>query len=500
MEQGIKILRGTESISSNFSGFIGLLLLTFGLIAWAISSPVGASPDDDFHLVSSWCGGGTKSGICEEGSSSDTRMIPSGLISANCFAFKPDTSGSCQGNINTSTKLVETDRGSFEGNYPPVYYAFESFFASKDIIVSSLVMRIMNIFIFMFSFALLFLKGKALIRSAFFWTIATTMVPLGWFLIASNNPSSWAITGIIASFFALTAFLTSKGKSALGFAILYLFEVTISAGSRGDAGIYLSVVSVAAIILCFPFKKTKVVLPLMGSLIGILFFISTKQANVASTGLASIAIDVSGRTPIDVLVNNLLKVPALWLGAFGLWPLGWLDTYLPAVVWILSGSVFLLCISISLKFISIKQLWVAIGLIGILYLLPVYVLQQGLNLVGEQVQPRYLLPLILILAAVLFSNLGMINGPFHKRPPLNILLIVMVGISNSISLLSNLNRYVNASGNWKLPFLNNNSWWWEGLPLSPIAVWIFGSLAFGFAIYFLYKSMKTKDQLSVQII
>ena len=496
----MNILQRTKGISFKISGVIGLLLLTFGLIAWAISSPLGASPDDDFHLISSWCGSGTKTGLCEEVSSSGKRLIPSGLISANCYAYNPEANATCQGNLNTSTNLVETDRGSFEGNYPPVYYAFESFFASKDIIVSSLLMRIMNILVFMSSFALLFIKGKASIQSALFWTLVTTMVPLGWFLIASNNPSSWAITGIISSFFALQAFLTTKGKSAFSFAILYLFEVIISAGSRGDAGIYLSIVSVVAIVLCYPFTKTKVVLPFIGSIIGILFFISTKQANVASTGLASIAIDVSGRTQIDVLLNNMLKVPALWLGAFGFWPLGWLDTYLPAAVWILSGSVFVLSVFVSLKFISKKQLWLAIGLLGVLYLLPIYVLQQGLNFVGEQVQPRYLLPLILIMAAVLFSNSVFINGPFHKHPQINVLLIFTVGISNSIALLSNLNRYVNASGNWKLPFIHSNSWWWEGLSLSPVAVWIFGSLSFSFGIYFLYRSIKTKNQSSVQII
>ena len=34
------------------------LLLLFALAAWAVASPVGAAPDDDFHLASIWCATG----------------------------------------------------------------------------------------------------------------------------------------------------------------------------------------------------------------------------------------------------------------------------------------------------------------------------------------------------------------------------------------------------------------------------------------------------------
>ena len=36
------------------------LLVVFG--SWAVTSPVGASPDDDYHLSSIWCAGGEQSG------------------------------------------------------------------------------------------------------------------------------------------------------------------------------------------------------------------------------------------------------------------------------------------------------------------------------------------------------------------------------------------------------------------------------------------------------
>ena len=40
----------------NILGVIALLASVFALgVAWAVSSPVGASPDDDYHLGSIWC-------------------------------------------------------------------------------------------------------------------------------------------------------------------------------------------------------------------------------------------------------------------------------------------------------------------------------------------------------------------------------------------------------------------------------------------------------------
>lgn len=271
---------------------------------------------------------------------------------------------------------------------------------------------------------------------------------------------------------------------------MYFAGVLIAAGARGDAGIYLSLVSVSAIILWMPLQKLRLLIPAAGSIIGLVFFLSTKQANVASTGLASIAIDVVGRTQLDVLINNLIKVPALWLGAFGFWPLGWLDTYLPAAVWVITGLIFVLFVILSFKSLNRKQVWLSVGLLGILYVLPVYVLQQGLNFVGEQVQPRYLLPLIVLLAAIIFNNSRMELGPFIHRENMNVTVVTLLAIANSLALLSNLNRYVNATGNWKLPFLNESSWWWKDFALNPLEIWGIGSIGFFAGLMFLFYAKK----------
>ena len=37
------------------------LLAILALACWALASPVGSSPDDNFHLASIWCAGGNES-------------------------------------------------------------------------------------------------------------------------------------------------------------------------------------------------------------------------------------------------------------------------------------------------------------------------------------------------------------------------------------------------------------------------------------------------------
>ena len=37
------------------------LLAYVALLAWAFASPIGAGPDDDYHLISTWCADGGSS-------------------------------------------------------------------------------------------------------------------------------------------------------------------------------------------------------------------------------------------------------------------------------------------------------------------------------------------------------------------------------------------------------------------------------------------------------
>src|SRR5690606_5692522 len=96
---------------------------------------------------------------------------------------------------------------------------------------------------------------------------------------------------------------------------------------------------------------------------------------------------------VGLFAYNLLNAPFLWVGSFGEWGLGWLDTGMPALVVFGALGTILVATFLGLRGAGIRKL-VLLGLtLLVLWALPVYVLQQGGQMVGESLQPRYLLPL-----------------------------------------------------------------------------------------------------------
>src|SRR5512133_358244 len=83
---------------------VGVLLLLAVGVAWSVASPLGATPDEDFHLASIWCSALAPSGSCErtgvpEDPHVERVIVPAQLLHqsmAGCFAFHPDVAASCQ--------------------------------------------------------------------------------------------------------------------------------------------------------------------------------------------------------------------------------------------------------------------------------------------------------------------------------------------------------------------------------------------------------------------
>ena len=65
-----------------------------------------------------------------------------------------------------------------------------------------------------------------------------TIVPLGAFLIASNNPGSWAVIGVGGSWLATLGWFRSSGRRAWALGALSVVSVLIAAGARTDAAVY----------------------------------------------------------------------------------------------------------------------------------------------------------------------------------------------------------------------------------------------------------------------
>lgn len=474
-----------------------VFLVFVALSSWALSSPIGSSPDDDFHLASSWCGLGERSGLCELTSKEHVRLIPESTVEVNCFAFDEKVNAGCQSDLKIfdSYSLSPSIRGSFAFEYPPVFYAVSGLFASSQVEFSSLTMRFVNISVF-----LLIITGAWVLlpRSyrqiqIFIWVI--TLVPLGVFLIASNNPSSWAISGIGGVGLGLLGITDENTRRKKMISLYFLCSVFVASGARADSAFY----SIITIMFIFairirnfaPAINYKNLVVFAGICISAVFYFSSKQSTVFSTGFGENLIASEVRNPLNVLAYNAVEIPKLWVGVFGFEKLGWLDTSMPAIVWVTGFSVFVFVTFRSSNVISKEQLFSLVIVASFLYFIPMYLLQLGKSLVGEQIQPRYLLPLFVIFTIV--ALLGTLNIEKQITRRQSQIIFLLLSMTNSVALYFNTKRYVRGFGQDGSPNLNYDPGWWWNIPIGPMTNWALGSSALFAALMLLLHLQRAKS-------
>lgn len=473
------------------------------LLSWAVASPVGSSPDDDFHLVSIWCASPGSAEACLPGTSEQNRIVPPSLVQASCFSFDPDKSAQCQSGLDfTAVPSELTTRGNFFGAYPPLFYSAMGLFAGHDITASVLLMRLVNIVLFVAMATALFLLLPATRRPALIWGWALTMIPLGLFILTSNNPSSWAIMGVGFGWISLLGFFESSDdprvrwrKVALG--LLVVLSALMAAGSRGDAAIY-TVLGIVAVGILTATRSRRfllhALLPLGVVILCVLMYRFSRPVSTVTGGIPTRPTDLAGS-----LLNNLLEVPSLWMGVLGReWGLGWLDTSMPAVVWLVGLACFMGVGMVALGRMSPRKLLVLIGGVLVLLFLPAIVVVAAGNNVGENMQPRYLLPLVVLFTGVLM--LTPVGMPWRLSRPQALLVASALSLTHLICLHLELQRYV--SGFDKLGWnLDANVEWWWPLPISPMGVWLLGSASFAALLFvlvrYLWREFPPAEELSV---
>lgn len=470
--------RKVEVMDSRLSRVIRVvtpITLFVALLAWAFASPIGSSPDEDYHLASIWCAQGASDGICEPGSDSGSRKIPEILTSHVCYAFASAQSAECASNLSSS-KLVETERGSFTGAYPPIYYWVMGLFVTGDPLLSVLLMRAFNALLLVATLLSLRSLKSVLSPSIPNWLIPTTFVPLGMFIVPSVSPSSWALTSAVLVLPSAYVFLRTRNNRLKVYAgFLVGIGVMMGAGSRGDSATYTVLALLLAVLLAY--RKTNKSLAKLGyifvlSTFSIIIFLSTGQSAILTPDATPVAL-----TPQMILSNfatNIIQLPQLWTGVFGTTGLGWLDTPMPAIVWVTSLFVFSGVTYWSLKVLHWRKS-VALLTLGLaLVVVPMYIFVNLQVTVGSWVQARYIMPLIVMFMIVVLFNMPASLGLNHAQVWL---VVTLAGVANAFALFTNMRRYISGL-DVASPNLNNGvEWWWNGTP-SPMFFWILGSLSF----------------------
>jgi len=464
------------------------VLAFVALSAWAFASPIGAAPDDDYHLVSTWCADGG-SPECQPGSAADNRSMDAQFKGVVCYAQHAAVSAACQRGTWNAGGRFETDRGNFVGEYPPVYYAVMHLFAGHDMQTSALAMRLINAALFVGLMTALSALLPVSRRRTLLWGWLVAVIPLGIFLIPSNNPSGWAITGVGTAFLALLGWFETSGRRRWALGALYLVGMIMASGARGDAAVYAIGASLTAAILTVARSREwglRAILPVVGVAIAVVFFAQASQAGVATVGFSGggseVGIGASGGastahlTGLALAAYNLLMLPFLWTGVWGTWALGWFDTGLPAIVPWAAVAAFVAVGFAGLGRLNWRKAVSVAGVLLVLIVLPVYVLTVGGEKVGESLQPRYLLPLIVLLALLLVTMPFARELRFTRIQTFTI--FGALALANLVSLQVDIRRYITGANEQGLNLDAGAKWWWTGFPVGPTWVWIIGALAF----------------------
>lgn len=467
------------------------VLAFIGIGAWAFASPVGAAPDDDFHLASIWCSLGERNGLCDEGDEVTERTVAERLIeSSKCYRSESTTSAQCP---LDDERTVSTDRGNFDGNYPPVFYATMGVFASPDIAVSTVLMRVFNAAVFVGAVTAVLALLKRGQRGPVIWSAVVALVPLGVFIVPSVNPSSWAVlAGLLVWISAYGYFTADTRARRISLGVIALVLGVMGAGARGDSAVFVAFAALVAMILTFqPVRDwwRRAILPLALIVIGALFFlVSGQSTGIATVGVVQGASDavVSGdassgtaaaeaSSSLASALANLMDLPWLWTGGTGTWGLGWLDTPVPVSVWVLMIGVLFSLVFWGLRLMDARKAVVLLIALAALTAIPLYVLYgQGVR-VGEWVQPRYLLPLLVIFVGVALFGFARDHLGISRLQAGTV--FAAVAVSNSLALHNNMRRYITGLGEAGFNLNANIEWWWN-MPVSPMAVWFLGSAAF----------------------
>lgn len=479
------------------------------LISWGFSSPVGSSPDDNFHLASIWCSSSSTSDLCKIDDDGVHAYLPKQITqSAYCYIFNSSVSGSCQGeNFSTlqNSELQRTDRLNSTGVYPPVFYQTMGLLSSTDFQKSVLIMRTINALLFTTVLALIMKLVPVRFSKPTIFAFLVTLVPLGMFIVPSTNPSSWGYFATGAYFAFLCGFLTSNSLNKWLCGIAAFIALILGAGSRADVAAYLCVATFASVLITLrPVRSNiyKLIVPAIFVSIALLFFTSGKQSSFIQTGFVDAV--PQPKTP-GLLLNNLVEFPSLIVGVLGNWGLGWLDTPMPSAVWAVSFAIFSIAIFSGLRNLTLGKSMALMTVTVVLISVPMIILFESGTSVGSLLQPRYLLPPVLLLTAVALIDTSI--QEFSKIQKWAF--IIGLSIANSIALFTNFRRYTIGLGTGSLN-ITNPDWWWN-LNVSPLLIWGIGSIAFvialiGFVFVFLNndftfqevsKIVKRKDSRSI---
>lgn len=450
--------------------------------AWALASAPGSAPDDAYHLASIWCAQGPDEQCRTVPGDPEARMVParvSGELS--CFAGDPAKSASCQTPVvGSSTPSVVTSAGNWGGDYPPLFYWLNSWFITDDFAVSVFLMRMFSALVGIGLVGCLVALVPRRMRPSAALPVLVCSVPLGLSLISSTNPSGWAVVAPLVVCLALHASFETTGRRRLLLCGLTVVAAVLGSGARADACLITVMAVGLGLVLSWP-RLGQARVPFVAAAVSVAvaagFFLGAGQSTALSDGLGADGVlgPTAEMTWLELGVFNAAQLPTLWTGALAVGPMGsvgWLDTTFPPLVGFLSLGGLIVLVTLTWRRPGRALAWAVLLTVLALCVYPLYVLGRTSLTVGQGVQPRYLLPITVILV-----GLVMLSGGARLTRTQAWSLAAALGVAQAVALHVQVRRYVTGLDVSDVDLTSGSEWWW-GTAVGPNLVWVLGSVAF----------------------
>lgn len=466
---------------------LALVVLILSVLAlgtgWVFASSPGSSPDDDYHLVSTWCPRPVESSCETTTIDGDLYVIvPMTASRAQCEAFRPDASHACIDYYSDDT-LYPSYRYD-DGQYPIGFYHFHHLLAGHSVEASAWHMRAVNVAILLVLLGATIALSRRDIGATICVAALVAWTPMGLYFIASNNPSSWAITGVFTYGAALYAALHVQKWRRWPLLVIATIAAVLCYASRGDAAFYVFVASLGILVL----SASRHHLPEIGvatvlSAIGVWMMLGSGQANnVAQNKDATVPL----HDRIDIAIRNVRYLPEYFAGFVGLnsGP-GWRDTPLPGYAPILGLLVLGFVLFLGVRLMTWRKALAAILVFGALAGIPLLIATPAAfpNLGGYH--SRYALPLLGTWLLIWISSA--LKNSMLSRGQLT-MFVLFLSVVNAVALHTTIARYtqgleyVEHMGWIARTNLNSDvQWWWADMPLRPMSLWFLASAGYAIA-------------------
>lgn len=472
-------------MTNRFIAVVGVFLT---LLAWSAFKPVGADPDEAIHLIHAWCGDSGDSGRCPRAElNTEMQLVPLRIARGNSCSYALGdywTNSSCQ-NLEDPNQLTEVILIEY-GGYPGLIKRVQGWLIDDNPDASVFRMRVLSSAIASLSIGgSLLLSSRYRLKIWLFLSICAT--PLVISLVASVNPSSWATSSALGigvlRLGVSRAQLMSSGKPYRFLLVTQvLFLIFVLWFSRQDMRlmVWLVAVSIVFLYVCqLILLRANVTVSTIGIpvlVIGLLVLARNTYLDLATMLRFPAPFGQGGLEGWGLFFSNLRVSPSYLVGILLGGSQGGYATALNPRLSALVMLLALLTLVITSQVQLVRKLDLIRAVTGISGLtITILLFHQLLNtsILGSPIQPRYFLPLLIVLIAELLRGfeISTKNSALAATSLLFAVSALIFTAHNMMRHISGVSFNPDSSllDVWRLMTTNNDSTlWWQGvLPIPP---------------------------------